>query len=114
MENKKPDLFEQEMELIQTRIMLNKLIQLNLSLYHAILNYAERKEIPISLDSTILQLVEEIEKTDIITFPACSTDESLHGHQNSQRLYRTVFRSPCEKSSPINQTLNFIFNVFER
>ncbi len=69
MEQKKADLFEQEMALIKTRIMLNKLIALNLSLYHAILNYAKRKGIPLTLDSTILRLAEEIEKTDIEAFP---------------------------------------------
>jgi hypothetical protein len=69
MESKKTDLFNQEMELIQTRIMLNKLIELNLSLYHAILDYAERKDIPITLDSRIMQLVEQIGETDKTTFP---------------------------------------------
>jgi hypothetical protein len=69
MERQKAELFEQEMALIKTRIMLNKLVALNLSLYHAILNYAERKGIPLTLDSNILRLAEEIEKTDIETFP---------------------------------------------
>lgn len=75
-ENEKTKLFQEEMDLLKTRVMLNKLIQLNLSLYHSILNFAERKSIPITLDSTILQLIEQIEETDIETFPLA--DEKKH------------------------------------
>jgi hypothetical protein len=69
MESHKINLLDQELELMQTRIMLNKLVALNLSLYNAILNYAKRKGIPLTLDSNILRLVEEIEKTDTVRTP---------------------------------------------
>ena len=93
MKNEKAKLFQEEIELLKTRTMLNKLIQLNLSLYHAILNFAERKGIPISLDSTILQLAEEIEKTDIVTFPS---DDSYHEPRNRRKVNGT------EKSYSLN------------
>lgn len=65
--DEKNDLFWQEMELIRTRIKLNKLVALNLSLYNAILDYAKRKGVPLTLDSTILRLVEEIAETEEIS-----------------------------------------------
>ena len=65
VESNKAKLLDEELQQLKTRIMLNKLLELNLSLYHAILNYAKRKGIPLTLDSRILQLTEEIEKTDI-------------------------------------------------
>jgi len=87
LEEEKTRLFNEDMKLINTRIMLNKLIQLNLSLYHAILNFAERKGIPITLDSTILRLAEEIEETDIETFSP--SDASYHEPQNRRKVTRT-------------------------
>lgn len=66
---RKDDLFQKEIELMKTKIMLNKLIALNLSLYHGILNYAKRNGIPLPIDANLLRLAEEIEKTDIETFP---------------------------------------------
>jgi hypothetical protein len=69
MDNSKPDLFYQEMEIIEKRIMLNKLIQLNLSLYNAILEYAKCNGVSLKFDATLLRLAKEIEETDIETFP---------------------------------------------
>lgn len=84
MESKKTDLFWQEMELMKTRVKLNKLVALNLSLYHAILDYAKRKGIPITIDSTILRLVEEVAETDELSLPLA--DENLQHRRNDGDL----------------------------
>jgi hypothetical protein len=75
LENKQSnDLFWERLKIIDKGIMLNKLIQLNLSLYHAILDYAKRNGIPLPLDATLLRLADEIEKTDTETFPQKLSD----------------------------------------
>ena len=100
MEKKTPDLFYKEMEIIKKRIMLNKLIQLNLSLHNAILNYARNNDIPLSFDPTILSLAEEIKKIDIETYPTPApfkiSDDSYHETRNRRRVNRT------EKSYSLN------------
>lgn len=63
------NIFDEKMRLIDTRIMLNKLIALNLQLYHGIIDYAKRNGIPLPIDVNLLSLVEEIEKTDTEIFP---------------------------------------------
>jgi len=95
LENKKDSFLDEELELVKTRIMLNKLIELNLSLYTGILNYAKRKGIPVTLDSRILQLTEEIEKTDIVTFSqpsklSHSSRRNVTDFDNSQEGNRTM------------------------
>ena len=85
----KSDLFYKEMEIIEKRIMLNKLIQLNLSLYTAILNYAKHNGIPIAFDSTILRLTREIEKTDVETFPITNKETYLN---NNRRFLTDPFK----------------------
>ena len=60
--------FAEEMEILKTRIMLNKLIKLNLELYNSIIQYAKENKVPLPLNLSILRLVQEIEKTDVETF----------------------------------------------
>ena len=94
----KTKLFDEELEVIKTSMMLNKLIQLNLSLYHAILNFVKRKNIALTIDFTILQLAEEIEKTDIVTFRQYLSGDSYHEHQNIRKVNRTASISMLHNS----------------
>jgi len=92
MAEQKTGLFYQEMEIIEKRIMLNKLIFLNIKLHNALITYAKSNGIPLSFDTNIIQLIEEIKKTDIEIFPQPFkiADESLHEGQNSHRLDSTI------------------------
>ena len=93
MAEQKQDLFYKEMELIETRIRLNKLIQLNLLLYRGIMNYAKRNGIPTPIDATILRLAQEIEETDIESFPKNSSHPTkIH----SKKLPDEDFTKPVE------------------
>jgi hypothetical protein len=94
MSEKSSDLFYKEMELIEKRIMLNKLIQLNLSLYTAILNYAKNNGIPIAFDATILRLTQQIEKVDTETFPL--TDEEKYPNNNRRFLTNNFKRNKTD------------------
>lgn len=83
MENEKAKLFQEEMKLIETRIMLNKLIQLNLSLYSRFLNYAKHNGIPLKFDATILRIVKEIEETDVEAFPKIQSSDGFSQRKSS-------------------------------
>jgi hypothetical protein len=65
----KDRLFQEEMKTINTRIMLNKLIYINLELFNAIRKYAYDNGIPLSFSPSILRLVNEIQKIDVECFP---------------------------------------------
>jgi hypothetical protein len=69
MENRKDELFQEEMKIIKTRVMLNKLISINLTLFQEIRNYAHTNNIPLRFSPAILRLIDEIEKTDMEAFP---------------------------------------------
>ena len=86
----KLDLLDKEIELNQTRIKLNKLVALNLSLYNAIINYAKRKDIPLTFDSDIISLVEEIAEVDQIDISTFRADEFLQRNRTDKD-----FTEPC-------------------
>jgi hypothetical protein len=92
MNEKNSESFYKEMKIINTRIILNKLIQLNLELYTAIIGYAKRNDISLPLDATILRLVEEIEETDIETFsPSLKPSRRIFtAKTNRRKLDRTL------------------------
>jgi hypothetical protein len=100
LETERTRLFNEDMELIKTRITLNKLLRLNISLYSAILNYAQRKGIPLTLDSEILQLVEEIEKTDEVNL-AKNIDQNRRNvtdsWKNGQQTKREQNLKSCDR-----------------
>lgn len=105
-------------EEIKTRIMLNKLIALNLQLYHAILNYAKRNRIPLSLDINLLRLAKEIEKTDTETFPKnlkLSDDFSQRkpSHDNFTESGYSLLRALVPHNPSQNQALRLFYEKSE-
>ena len=94
MEDSKDSLFQKEMEILGTRIMLNKLISLNLQLFNEIRKYAYENSVPLTFSPSILRLVDEIQKTDVECFPTKVTTnpksddklpEPVRKHLNSSK-----------------------------
>jgi hypothetical protein len=87
VENKPIDLFWEKMQIIDTRIMLNKLIRINLELFNEIRKYAHENGIPLSFSPSILSLIDEIEKTDVECFPP---NENLQRKNTKRGVDRTL------------------------
>jgi DNA-directed RNA polymerase subunit RPC12/RpoP len=89
-DNSGQDLFWEKMKIIDTRIMLNRLISLNLQLFNEIRKYAYENGIPLTFSPSILRTIKEIEETDKEAFPS---DDFSHDPKFRRRLHRTFLES---------------------
>jgi hypothetical protein len=89
MSNENTDLFWEKLRIIDTRIMLNKLIRINLELFNEIRKYAYDNGVPLSFSPSILRLVDEIQKTDVECFPP---NENLQHRKPNDK-----FTEPCPR-----------------
>lgn len=85
VESEKDRLFQEE---INARVMLNKLISINLRLFEEIRRYARDNNIPLQFSPRILRLVDEIEKTDVECFPP---NESLQHRKPNNKFTAPEF-----------------------
>ena len=81
--NNQSDIFWENVKILDTRLMLNKLIRINKELFNEIRKCARGNGVPLTLSSSILRLANEIQKTDVECFPP---DESSQGDKPNDKF----------------------------